>query len=92
MGVFELLLTGLELLVLGMVFVFLFLGLLMLAVNLIAKYLPAELPVTNKNTAQTTSPVITSQETSAINPKLAAAITAAVHQYQELRRHIGKKK
>ncbi len=92
MGVFELLLTGLELLVLGMVFVFLFLGLLMLAVNLIAKYLPAELPATNKNTAQATSPVTTSPETSAINPKLVAAITAAVHQYQELRQHIGKKK
>lgn len=91
MGVVELLLTGLELLMLGMVFVFLFLGLLMIAVNLIAKYVPAELPVTNKNTARP-SPVITSSETSAMNPKLVAAITAAVHQYKELRQHIGKKK
>ena len=91
MGVVKLLLTGLELLTLGMTFVFLFLGLLMVAVNLIAKYLPAELPVTHKNTAQP-SPVIDPSEASAINPKLIAAITAAVHQYQELRQHIGKKK
>ncbi|WP_372880888.1 OadG family transporter subunit [Psychromonas sp.] len=82
MDVFTLLLTGLELLGLGMAFVFLFLGLLMIAVNLIAKYLPADPPVPEKKTAQA-RPVIPLSETSAINPKIITAITAAVHQYHK---------
>jgi len=79
MDVTELLLTASQLLGLGMTFVFLFLGLLMVAVNLIAKYTPAEQPVMNKKRAQP-SPVKTS---SAINPKLITAITAAVYQYHK---------
>ena len=81
MDVFELLIIALELLGLGMAFVFLFLGLLMVAVNLIAKYLPADPIVPEKKKAQASR--VTPSDTSAINPKIVTAITAAVHQYHK---------
>jgi oxaloacetate decarboxylase (Na+ extruding) subunit gamma len=82
MEVTNLLLTALQLLGLGMAFVFLFLGLLMVAVNLMAKYIPADQPVANKKKAQQ-SPKITTPAASETNPALIAAITAAAHQYHK---------
>ncbi|MGB5445865.1 MAG: OadG family transporter subunit [Psychromonas sp.] len=82
MDVFELLIIALELLGLGMAFVFLFLGLLMVAVNLIAKYLPPDAIVPVKKKAQA-SRVTPPSDSSAINPKIVTAITAAVHQYHK---------
>jgi len=79
MDVTESLLTALQLLGLGMTFVFLFLGLLMVAVTLIAKYTPAEQPVINKKRAQP----IPVKTPAAINPKLISAITTAVYQYHK---------
>jgi len=82
MDINQLLLTALQLLGLGMAFVFLFLGLLMVVVNLMAKYIPADQPVTNKKRAQQ-NPAKTSSTESGINPAIIAAITTAVHQYQK---------
>lgn len=79
MDVTESLLKAATLLGLGMTFVFLFLGLLMIAVNLMAKYIPADQPVIAKGAA----PRKTTSETTAINPKLIAAITTAVQQYRK---------
>ena len=64
---------------LGMTFVFLFLGLLLIAVNLMAKYIPADEPVVAKGAVQKKS----ASATSGINPKLVAAITTAVQQYRK---------
>ncbi|HEY7865916.1 MAG TPA: oxaloacetate decarboxylase subunit gamma [Psychromonas sp.] len=77
MDINQLLLTALQLLGLGMAFVFLFLGLLMVVVNLMAKYIPADKPVANKKSVQQ------SPAESAINPALIAAITTAVQQYHK---------
>jgi oxaloacetate decarboxylase gamma subunit len=79
MDVTESLLRAATLLGLGMTFVFLFLGLLMIAVNLMAKYIPADQPVIAKEAA----PAKSVSESSAINPKLIAAITTAVQQYRK---------
>ncbi|WP_354623295.1 oxaloacetate decarboxylase subunit gamma [Psychromonas sp. MME2] len=79
MDVTESLLEALVLMGLGMGFVFLFLGLLMVVVSLMAKYTPADLPVTKKavqggnNTAANTQ----------ISPQLIAAMTTAVQQYRK---------
>jgi oxaloacetate decarboxylase gamma subunit len=77
MDINQLLLTALQLLGLGMAFVFLFLGLLMVVVNLMAKYIPADKPVANTKRVQQ------SATESAINPAIIAAITTAVHQYHK---------
>ena len=82
MDVTESLLTAITLLGLGMTFVFLFLGLLMIAVSLMAKYIPAEEPVINKSVAQRQA-ASTASAKSEINPKLIAAITTAVQQYRK---------
>lgn len=82
MDITQLLLTALQLLGLGMAFVFLFLGLLMVVVNLMAKYIPADQPVANKKRAEQ-SPAEMSSTGAAINPALIAAITTAVHQYHK---------
>ncbi|MFT6926189.1 MAG: oxaloacetate decarboxylase gamma subunit [Psychromonas sp.] len=82
MDINQLLLTALQLLGLGMAFVFLFLGLLMVVVNLMAKYIPADQPVVNKKRVQQ-SPATMSSAESSINPALIAAITTAVHQYHK---------
>ena len=79
MDVTESLLTATTLLGLGMTFVFLFLGLLMIAVNLMAKYIPADQPAITKGAA----PKKSASATSEINPKLIAAITTAVQQYRK---------
>ncbi|MCG6200550.1 oxaloacetate decarboxylase subunit gamma [Psychromonas antarctica] len=82
MNITESLLKALTLLGLGMTFVFLFLGLLMVAVSLMAKYIPADEPVVNKNALKrkTVAPVSTQQ---GVNPTLIAAITSAVQQYRK---------
>jgi oxaloacetate decarboxylase gamma subunit len=79
MDVTESLLRAAALMGLGMTFVFLFLGLLMIVVNLMAKYIPADQPVIAKKAAPTKG----ASESSAINPKLIAAITTAVQQYRK---------
>ena len=79
MDVTELLLKAMTLLGLGMTFVFLFLGLLMIAVKLMAKYLPADEPAITKKTASKKDALTGSE----INPKLVAAITTAVQQYRD---------
>jgi len=78
MDITESLLKALTLLGLGMTFVFLFLGLLMVAVNLMAKYLPADQPAVNKAPQKKGA-----SASSEINPKLIAAITTAVQQYRK---------
>lgn len=82
MDMAESLLQALTLFGLGMTFVFLFLGLLMIAVTLMAKYIPADEPVVNKNAGRRKAPVASSEK-SEINPKLIAAITSAVQQYRK---------
>lgn len=85
MDITELLLQATTLLGLGMTFVFLFLGLLMLAVMLMAKYVPADEVVANKN-GQAKKEALSAADVSAasqINPKLIAAITSAVQQYRK---------
>ena len=79
MDVTESLLRATTLLGLGMTFVFLFLGLLMIAVNLMAKYIPADEPVIAKGA----TPRKAASAASEINPKLIAAITTAVQQYRK---------
>ncbi|MCW8995959.1 MAG: oxaloacetate decarboxylase subunit gamma [Psychromonas sp.] len=79
MDITESLLRAAGLLALGMTFVFLFLGLLMVAVYLMAKYIPADEPVISKGTAQKKKVSAESD----INPKLVAAITTAVQQYRK---------
>jgi len=91
MDVTELLLTGFQLLFLGMAFVFLFLGLLMVTVNLMAKYIPADTPVINIKQPQQ-SAAITASTTSETNPMLVAAITTAVHEYYKTKLHKGNEK
>jgi oxaloacetate decarboxylase gamma subunit len=81
MGVTESLLKAAGLMGLGMTFVFLFLGLLLVAVNLMAKYIPADEPVVNVNKGKVQKESVSA--TSEINPKLIAAITTAVQQYRK---------
>lgn len=74
----ELLMNGVELMVLGMGIVFLFLAMLVVAVNimstLVERFLPAALPLS--------SPVATVSKSSATDPTIVAAISSAVHQYR----------
>jgi oxaloacetate decarboxylase gamma subunit len=80
MDITESLLKATTLLGLGMTFVFLFLGFLMVFVKLMAKYIPADKPVINKKAVQKE----TAGATSELNPKLIAAITTAVQQYRKI--------
>ncbi len=82
MDVTESLFTALTLLSLGMAFVFMFLGLLMIAVILMAKYIPADQPVVSKPAIKPTG-AATAPNSSELNPKLIAAITSAVQQYHK---------
>lgn len=85
MDIAELLSQATTLLGLGMTFVFLFLGLLMVAVMLMAKYVPADEVATNKN-GQIKKDAVSAADVSAssqVNPKLIAAITGAVQQYRK---------
>jgi oxaloacetate decarboxylase gamma subunit len=79
MDVTESLLKAMTLMGLGMTFVFLFLGLLLIVVNLMAKYIPADEPVVQKKAVHNKPASATSE----INPKLVAAITTAVQQYRK---------
>ncbi len=76
MEISHLLLEAANLLVLGMVSVFLFLGLMVFAVQLMSKFAPPiEQPPATKSQAATSTTTIN-------NPKLVAAITSAVQQYR----------
>lgn len=80
MDITESLVTALTLLALGMIFVYLFLGLLFISINLMAKYIPAEeVPVLTRKKPVT--PPVTTQ--APINPKIIAAITSAIQQYRK---------
>lgn len=66
-----------NIMLLGMVCVFAFLGMLVIAVNIVAKLCPEEAaPATVKPTVNTNNQV---------NGSVVAAITAAVHQYRNSR-------
>lgn len=80
MDITESLFKAITLLGLGMTFVFLFLGLLLIAVKLMEKYIPADQPVV-RSTGST--PKTKAAVNSEINPKLVAAITSAVQQYRK---------
>ena len=79
MTVAESLFKAVTLLGLGMTFVFLFLGLLMIAVKLMAKYVPADQPVNSRGTTRRKVALIKSET----NPQLIAAVTTAVQQYRK---------
>ena len=74
----ELLMSGVELMVVGMGIVFLFLAMLVVAVNsmsaLVERFLPAPLPVA--------SPVATVTKSTVTDSSIVAAISSAVHQYR----------
>jgi oxaloacetate decarboxylase gamma subunit len=80
MDITESLLQATTLFGIGMTFVFSFLGLLMIAVKLMAKYIPADEPVIKKRTSQKK---VATTSNSEINPQIIAAITCAVQQYRK---------
>ena len=82
MDITESLFQAITLFGLGMTFVFSFLGLLMIAVKLMAKYIPADEPVVKKRAPQKKL-ASASTSKSEINPQLIAAITSAVQQYRK---------
>lgn len=73
---------GLGLMLLGMGFVFLFLCVLIVATTfmskLIARYFPEALPVAKKAAQPASAP----SGVNGTDPKVAAAITAAIHQHR----------
>lgn len=83
MDITESLFQAMTLFGLGMGFVFSFLGLLMIAVKLMAKYIPADEPVINKRKSKKKVATATTTSNSEINPQLIAAITSAVQQYRK---------
>jgi len=82
MDITEALFQAITLFGLGMTFVFSFLGLLLIAVKLMAKYIPADEPVANRRTPNKKVASATTSQ-SEINPQLIAAITSAVQQYRK---------
>jgi len=82
MDITESLFQALALFGLGMTFVFSFLGLLLVAVKLMAKFIPADEPVVSKRTPQKKVATATASK-SEISPQLIAAITSAVQQYRK---------
>lgn len=77
MDITELLLEAGNLMLVGMISVFLFLGLLVIVVQQMAKYCPADVaPVATKKPVAQPKPAT-------LNPKLIAAITSAVQQYRD---------
>ncbi|MCE0558606.1 MULTISPECIES: OadG family transporter subunit [unclassified Motilimonas] len=77
MDITELLLEAGNLMLVGMISVFLFLGLLVIVVQQMAKLCPVEsAPVAAKKPTAQPQPAT-------LNPKLIAAITSAVQQYRE---------
>ena len=77
MDITESLVTALTLLGLGMAFVYMFLGLLFIAINLMAKYIPADKPVDAPISKKAPAPAVGQ------DPKVIAAITSAVQQYRK---------
>ncbi len=82
MDITESLFQAITLFGLGMTFVFSFLGLLLIAVKLMAKFIPADEPITSKRAPQKKVATATTSK-SEINPQLIAAITSAVQQYRK---------
>ena len=74
---------GFGLMLLGMGFVFLFLGVLIFATTymskLLTRYFPEAMPVVKPSAATATAPAAKS---SGVDPKITAAITAAIHQHR----------
>ncbi|PKF60220.1 oxaloacetate decarboxylase subunit gamma [Psychromonas sp. psych-6C06] len=82
MDINESLFQAITLFGLGMAFVFSFLGLLLIAVKLMAKFIPADAPVISQRAKNNkVAPATTSK--SEINPQVIAAITSAVQQYRK---------
>ncbi|WP_394181207.1 OadG family protein [Marinomonas posidonica] len=77
----ELISEGVGLMVLGMGFVFVFLVVLIFATgymsSIINKFFPEVVPVANPST-----PASDSVTSAAVDPQIAAAITAAIHQHR----------
>jgi oxaloacetate decarboxylase gamma subunit len=67
---------------LGMAFVYLFLGLLFICITLMAKYIPADKPVTPPQRKKAAKPNAVASETQ-VSPQVVAAITSAVQQYRK---------
>ena len=87
MDITESLFTALTLLGLGMAFVYIFLGLLFICINLMAKYIPADPVVTAPKRKKTAAPQTSAQ--SQVSPQVVAAITSAVKQYRKAPQHNG---
>lgn len=75
------LVTALMLLGLGMAFVYLFLGLLFICITLMAKFIPADEPITPPQRKKAITPNATDQVQ--VSPQVVAAITSAVQQYRK---------
>jgi len=75
------LVTAFMLLGLGMAFVYLFLGLLFICINLMAKYVPADKPVITANRKKPATSKASGQ--TQVSPQVVAAITSAVQQYRK---------
>ena len=71
-----------NIMLLGMVCVFSFLGLLVVAVQLLAKFCPEEAPVTPVKSGLANQPGLANNQ---VNPNVVAAISAAVHKYRNSR-------
>ncbi|MDP2562390.1 OadG family transporter subunit [Psychrobium sp. 1_MG-2023] len=76
MDISQALATAANIMLLGMVCVFVFLGLLVVAINLLAKFCPEEVVPAPAKPTNTNDP---------LNPDVVAAITAAVHKYRQSR-------
>ncbi|WP_160063737.1 OadG family transporter subunit [Psychromonas sp. L1A2] len=75
------LVTALTLLGLGMAFVYMFLGLLFICINLMAKYIPADKPVITPQRKTAAASKAAGQAQA--SPQVIAAITSAVQQYRK---------
>lgn len=82
MDITESLFQAIALFGLGMTFVFSFLGLLMVAVKLMARFIPADAPIINQRASNKKVAAATTSK-SEINPQIIAAITSAVQQYRK---------
>lgn len=76
MDISQALATAANIMLLGMVCVFSFLGLLVIAVKLVAKYCPDDTPI---------EPPKSGTPNNQVSPNVVAAISAAVHKYRNSR-------
>ncbi|MFT5852024.1 MAG: oxaloacetate decarboxylase gamma subunit [Colwellia sp.] len=67
----------------GMVFVFIFLGLMIVFINVVLKRLAIKFPDAVVQTRSTRSNQKTKQNVDGVSPKVVAAITSAVSQYRK---------